>query len=92
MICPSESKMKRNVYATALLAVLSMALLLPADLMSQVAGKKRGLDEQVRTFLEKRSGTWRDLNIPASDGRIVVQKILHRCLSEAGGRWVLYGS
>jgi caffeoyl-CoA O-methyltransferase len=63
-------------YANILLAVLGMALLLPADLMSQGAGKKKDLDDKVRTFLEKRQGTWRDLNIPVSDGKILYDLII----------------
>ena len=76
MICPIEGKMKKAAYPVILLAVLGMALLLPADLMSQGSGKKRDLDEKVRTFLEKRQGTWRDLNIPASDGKILYDLII----------------
>ena len=53
-----------------------MALLLPADLMSQGSGRKKDLDEKVRIFLEKRQGTWRDLNIPASDGKILYDLII----------------
>lgn len=68
--------MKRNIYTNILLAVLGMTLLLPADLMSQGSGKKKDLHEKVRTFLEKRQGTWRDLNIPASDGKILYDLII----------------
>jgi len=76
MICPIERKMRRTVYAHILLAVLGMALLMPADLMSQGPGKKNDLDEKVKTFLEKRQGTWRDLNVPASDGKILYDLII----------------
>lgn len=69
--------MKRNIYTNILLAVLGSALLLPADLMSQgSAGKNKDLDGKVRTFLEKRQGSWRDLNIPASDGKILYDLII----------------
>src|SRR5665647_329340 len=68
--------MKRTVYTHILLAVLGIALLLPADLMSQGSGKKKDLDEKVRTFLEKRQGSWRDLNIPTSDGKILYDLII----------------
>jgi predicted O-methyltransferase YrrM len=71
-----ERKIKRNPYTPVLLAVLGMALLWPADVMSQGAGKNKDLDEKVRTFLEKRQGTWRDLNIPASDGKILYDLII----------------
>ncbi len=68
--------MKRNIHTAFLLAVLGIALLLPADLMSQESGKNKILDERVRTFLEKRQGTWRDLNIPASDGKVLYDLIV----------------
>jgi len=68
--------MKRSVYANTLLALLGMALLLPADLMSQGSGKKKDLDEKVRIFLERRQDTWRDLNVPASDGKILYDLII----------------
>lgn len=75
--------MKRTVYVGILLAVLGMALLQPADLIAQGPGKKRDLDEKVRTFLEKRQGTWRDLNIPASDGKILYDLIIKNNFKEA---------
>jgi predicted O-methyltransferase YrrM len=33
--------------------------------------QQAGLDERVQSFLEKRRGTWRDLNVPESDGRLL---------------------
>ncbi|MBE0557713.1 MAG: class I SAM-dependent methyltransferase, partial [Proteobacteria bacterium] len=68
--------MKRTIYAAILLTTLGMTLLLPADLLSQAPGKKNDLDEKVKTFLEKRQGTWRDLNVPASDGKILYDLII----------------
>lgn len=68
--------MKRNLYDCILLLVLGIALLLPADLMSQAFEKKKDIDKKVRTFLEKRQGAWRDLNVPASDGKILYDLII----------------
>jgi caffeoyl-CoA O-methyltransferase len=68
--------MIRHRYANILLAVLAMTLLLPADLLSQGSGKQKDIDVRVRTFLEKRQGTWRDLNVPASDGKILYDLIV----------------
>ena len=68
--------MKRNIFANVLLAVLGIALLLSANLMSQKSGKKNDLDEKVGTFLEKREGAWRDLNIPTSDGKVLYDLII----------------
>jgi predicted O-methyltransferase YrrM len=36
---------------------------------------QRSLDERVRTLLERREGTWHDLNVPTADGRT-----LHRLI------------
>ena len=68
--------MRRHEFANILLAVLAMTLLLPADLLSQGSGKQKDIDAKVRTFLEKRQGTWRDLNVPASDGKILYDLIV----------------
>jgi len=68
--------MRRHGFANILLAVLAMTLLLPADLLSQGSGKQKDIDAKVRTFLEKRQGTWRDLNVPASDGKILYDLIV----------------
>jgi predicted O-methyltransferase YrrM len=34
------------------------------------------LDMQVRAFLDRQRGTWRDLNVPASDGRLLYDLVL----------------
>jgi predicted O-methyltransferase YrrM len=36
----------------------------------------KALDEKVRMFLENRKGTWHDLNVPYSDGKILYDLIL----------------
>lgn len=36
------------------------------------------LDKRVQSFLEKRRGTWRDLNVPESDGRLLHDLVLKR--------------
>jgi len=48
----------------------------PADTLARETGPKQDRDQQVRKFLEKRRGTWRDLNIPASDGKILYDLVL----------------
>ena len=34
------------------------------------------LDQQVRAFLDRHRGTWRDLNVPESDGRLLYDLVL----------------
>jgi caffeoyl-CoA O-methyltransferase len=51
-------------------------LLYPTQSISQGAGMKGNLDEKVKTFLGKRRGTWVDLNVPMSDGKILYDLII----------------
>ncbi len=37
---------------------------------------KQNLDEKVKTFLESRRDTWRDMNIPETDGKILYDLII----------------
>ena len=67
---------RKRFRAKMILLILGMAFLLPNDLMSQGWYRKNGLDEKVTTFLKKRQGTWRDLNVPASDGKILYDLII----------------
>jgi caffeoyl-CoA O-methyltransferase len=75
--------MKRNIYDPILLIALGIALLLPADSMSQGLGKRNNIDETIKTFLEKRKGSWRDLNVPASDGKILYDLIIQNKYTKA---------
>ncbi len=44
--------------------------------LSQEKKNGQNLDEKVKTFLEKKQGSWRELNIPRSDGKILYDLIL----------------
>jgi caffeoyl-CoA O-methyltransferase len=54
--------------------------LLPSVLRAQrPTHDQAALDTRVRTFLAERAGTWRDLNVPASDGQLLHDLIVkHR--------------
>jgi len=45
-------------------------------LFSQENEKEISLDEKVKTFLEKRRGTWIDMNVPESDGKLLYDIII----------------
>jgi caffeoyl-CoA O-methyltransferase len=60
-----------------------MVVILPTVLLSQEPVETKILDEQVRAFLESRRGTWRDLNIPASDGKILYNLIIKNSYKKA---------
>ncbi len=62
--------MKRRLAVLGLMGVLNCSL---------VGAPQQDLDERVESFLESRSGQWRDLNVPEIDG-----KTLHRLVLENG--------
>jgi predicted O-methyltransferase YrrM len=71
--------MKRTIHRIIIVFILGIAgiaLLSPIESISQGGGKKKDIDATVRAFLEKRQGTWRDLNVPASDGKILYDLIV----------------
>lgn len=47
------------------------------------ATKASELDRRVEAFLQKRRGTWRDLNVPESDGRILYNLVLEHRFTRA---------
>jgi len=68
--------MRTNRYRCLCAIVFCTVLLFPNDLVSQGPGRKKDLDERVKTFLSTRQGTWRDLNVPASDGKLLFDLII----------------
>lgn len=52
------------------------ALLFPQDAVAQFPAAQNDLDRKVIAFLKEQSGEWRDMNVPASDGRILYDLIL----------------
>jgi caffeoyl-CoA O-methyltransferase len=63
--------------ATALLAVLALALLTAGSFgTARAQDRFAELDKRVQTFLERHRGTWRDLNVPEADGKVLHNLIL----------------
>lgn len=61
------------------LSILALAAALAfsaAARAGQSAQSVSDLDGRVRSFLESRRGTWRDMNVPESDGRILYETIV----------------
>jgi predicted O-methyltransferase YrrM len=54
---------------------LSLSFSIPNGFCEELKDNK-ALDEKVRMFLENRKGTWRDLNIPYADGKVLYDLIL----------------
>ena len=61
------------------------SLLLAATLSTSVTGQDptAELDARVRAFLDRHRGTWRDLNVSESDGRVLHDLILEHKFSRA---------
>lgn len=68
-----------------LLPGVGAGVLLAASLFTSVAGQDRHaqLDKTVQAFLEQRRGTWHDLNVPESDGRLLHDLILKHKFTRA---------
>ena len=68
-----------------LIAAAGAALLTIAPMLTGAAGQTRGsdLDATVRAFLDRHRGTWRDLNVPESDGRLLHDLILKQKFTRA---------
>ena len=65
-----------TIFKGITIVIFVFFLLYPVDAISQGTGIKRNLDERVMSFLENRRGTWVDLNIPMSDGKILYDLII----------------
>lgn len=50
---------------------------------SQNLKENPALDEKVRKFLEKKSGSWNDMNVPATDGKLLYDLILKNKYTKA---------
>jgi caffeoyl-CoA O-methyltransferase len=70
----------RMVVATVLGAVMTLA-----TMSDEPAAQARGseLDAAVRAFLDRHRRTWRDLNVPESDGRLLHDLILKHGFTRA---------
>lgn len=68
-----NTRMMRLAFGVVCLA----CVLVPASVGAQ------DLDEQVTSFLEANRGTWRDLNVPASDGQVLYNLILENGYTRA---------
>jgi caffeoyl-CoA O-methyltransferase len=63
-------------FSVAGLLVMTILLLIPNSLHSQKLKENPALDQRVKKFLESRSGTWRDMNIPGVDGQVLYDLII----------------
>ena len=75
--------MKHNMRSTVLVA--SAIVLIATDLFGTPRAQESvsELDRKVKAFLDQRRGTWRDLNVPESDGRALHNLVLRHGYTRA---------
>lgn len=68
-----------------LIVSLAASLVLAMNALTSVTGQDRPdrLDQTVQAFLDRHRGTWRDLNVPESDGRVLHDLILKHKFTRA---------
>lgn len=68
-----------------LILAAGTALMTMVSVPIGVAGQTRGaeLDATVQAFLDRHRGTWRDLNVPESDGKLLHDLIIQRKFTRA---------
>src|SRR5688572_24988034 len=68
---------------TLVLIAMIVALLTAGSGQSPAQDHGAELDQKVRAFLERHRGTWRDLNVPESDGRVLHNLVLEHKYTRA---------
>jgi predicted O-methyltransferase YrrM len=68
-----------------LIVSLAAGVLLATDAVITITGQDRRdpLDQTVEAFLERHRGTWRDLNVPETDGRVLHDLIVKHKFTRA---------
>jgi caffeoyl-CoA O-methyltransferase len=66
--------MLRRPILTACLVFACLPML--SSCAAQESKQYQGLDKKVREFLDRRAGTWRDMNVPEADGKILYDLVL----------------
>lgn len=64
------------VRKTCLVIILLISRILNASVWPVTSDRGSILDARVKEFLQKRRGTWYDMNVPASDGKVLYDLIL----------------
>jgi predicted O-methyltransferase YrrM len=71
-----------RVSRAVLLLALSLGFVAPL-VTAEDDPASRPLDDRVKAFLQKRQSSWRDMNVPARDGRFLHDLILERGFTRA---------
>ena len=76
--------MKKNICPCLFtIFLLFVQILVHSYALSQEKVYKQDIDERVRSFLESRRSTWRDMNVPSSDGKLLYDLIVKNNYTKA---------
>lgn len=81
--CWKDAIMTKRTPVRYIIVPFLFLLLLGPDALCQERIKKPSLDGKVRAFLADRRGTWRDMNIPESDGKTLYNLIVKHSYTSA---------
>jgi len=73
---PIPEKGSRRVFFVSFLVILFPMLFIAPHLLARAGEPGQELDEKVRSFLDKHRYSWRDMNVPEEDGRILYDLII----------------
>ena len=69
--------MKNNIFISLIVILPVLISFCPkATVAAQELTNEQFLDKKVKAFLDRRQGSWVDMNVPASDGKILYDIIL----------------
>jgi predicted O-methyltransferase YrrM len=60
----------------AILGPVLFLVVLSSAVFAQPVGGQEALDGRVKAFLDRRAGSWQDLNVPVSDGKLLYDTIV----------------
>ena len=66
----------RRKFYFPIISLLLHIILLVNPALSQKPEVNQGIDEKVSKFLESRRNTWKDMNIPESDGKVLYDLVI----------------
>jgi caffeoyl-CoA O-methyltransferase len=76
-ILKQATGVKRTTYLYILVTpIIFLSIFQPSQTFSQQMDKKQNIDKQVRSFLESRHGSWKDMNVPETDGKLLYDLII----------------
>jgi len=76
--------MKRYLYLFILVTLfILLSITQESQIFSQEKVKKQNVDEQVQSFLKSRRGTWQDMDVPESDGKLLYDLIIEHKYKKA---------